>query len=330
MKKKRILFLISDKKMGGVMTMVDSLTGSYLSKQFDFKTVCLDAHEAINERVTPDVVVINKACTWKRIPNLLWLYLRKRKTQVVIIEHHYTAGFETHQVPEKKRFRLMLKISYALADRVVAVSEDQADWMFKNNLVEAEKLYKINPAVKLKEFLEVSDRQPRKEIHLAAYGRFCQQKGFDILIEAMKLIPQHTVNLYLGGDGPDKDDLKERAIGLKNVTFCGAIDDVPQFLEGCDAVVISSRWEPFGLVCMEAKAAGKPVIASDIDGLREQVDNCGILVPPEDPVKLAEAIASLGDHDLLTWGQNGRNSVKDARTQFLTKWENLLLELTQS
>ncbi len=330
MKKKRILFLISDKKMGGVMTMVDSLTGSELSQKFDFKTVCLDAHEAINERVTPDVVVINKACTWKRIPNLLWLYLRKRKTQVVIIEHHYTAGFETHQVPEKQRFRLMLKISYALADRVVAVSEDQAAWMFKNNLVDADKLYKINPAVKLKEFLEVSDREPRKEIHLAAYGRFCQQKGFDILIEAMKLIPQHTVNLYLGGDGPDKEDLKERALGLKNVTFCGAIDDVPQFLEGCDAVVISSRWEPFGLVCMEAKAAGKPVIASDIDGLREQVDNCGILVPPEDPVKLAEAIASLGDRDLLTWGQNGRNSVKDARNQFLTQWENLLMELTQS
>ncbi|MCT7973538.1 glycosyltransferase family 4 protein [Laspinema olomoucense] len=330
MKKKRILFLISDKKMGGVMTMVESLTGSYLSKQFDFKTVCLDAHEAINERVTPDVVVINKACTWKRIPNLLWLYLRKRKTQVVIIEHHYTEGFETHQVPEKKRFRLMLKISYSLADRVVAVSEAQADWMFKNNLVEGDKLYQINPAVKLKEFLEVSDRQPHKEIHLAAYGRFCQQKGFDILLEAMKLIPQHTVNLYLGGDGPDKEDLKERALGLTNVKFCGAIDDVPQFLEGCDAVVISSRWEPFGLVCMEAKAAGKPVIASDIDGLREQVRDCGILVPPEEPVKLAEAIASLGESDLLTWGQNGRNSVKDARDQFLTQWENLLVELTQT
>ncbi|WP_254568471.1 glycosyltransferase family 4 protein [Oscillatoria sp. HE19RPO] len=328
MKKKRILFLISDKKMGGVMTMVDSLTRSYLSKQFDFKTVCMDANEAIHERVTPDVVVINKACSWKRIPNLLWLNLWKGKTQVVIIEHHYTAGFETHQVPEKKRFRLMLKISYSLADRVVAVSEAQGDWMFKNNLVAWDKLYQINPAVKLKEFLEVADRQPCKEIRLAAYGRFCKQKGFDILLEAMKLIPQHTVNLYLGGDGPDKESLKERALGLANVKFCGQIEDVPQFLERCDAVVISSRWEPFGLVCMEAKAAGKPVIASDIDGLREQVSNCGILVPPEDPVKLAEAIASLGESDLLTWGQNGRHSVQDARDQFLTQWENLLVELT--
>lgn len=312
------------------MTMVDSLTRSSLSDKFDFKTVCLDAHEAIHERVTPDVVVINKACTWKRIPNLLWLNLRKRKTQVVIIEHHYTAGFETHQVPEKKRFRLMLKISYALADRVVAVSEAQGDWMFKNNLVERDKLYQINPAVKLDKFLEVSERPPSKELHLAAYGRFCNQKGFDILLEAMKLIPQHTVNLYLGGDGPDKDNLKERAMGLKNVKFCGAIDDVPQFLEGCDAVVISSRWEPFGLVCMEAKAAGKPVIASDIDGLSEQVRDCGILVPPEDSVKLAEAIASLGESDLLTWGQKGRKSVKDARDKFLTEWENLLMELTQN
>jgi glycosyltransferase involved in cell wall biosynthesis len=330
MKKKRILFLISDKKMGGVMTMVDSLTRSSLSKRFDFKTVCMDANEAIHERVIPDVVVINKACTWKRIPNLLWLYIRKRKTKVVIIEHHYTAGFETHQVPDKQRFRLMLKISYALADRVVAVSDAQADWMFKNNLVAWDKLYQINPAVKLKDFLEVSDRQPRTEIHLAAYGRFCQQKGFDILLEAMKLIPQQTVNLYLGGEGPDKDDLKELALGLNHVKFCGQIEDVPEFLEGCDAVVISSRWEPFGLVCMEAKAAGKPVIASDIDGLREQVRDCGVLVPPEDPVKLASAIASLGESDLLTWGQNGRNSVKDAREQFLTQWENFLVELTQN
>jgi glycosyltransferase involved in cell wall biosynthesis len=328
MKKKRILFLISDKKMGGVMTMVDSLTRSYLSKQFDFKTVCMDANQAINERVTPDVVVINKACTWKRIPNLLWLNFRKRKTKVVIIEHHYTAGFETYQVPEKKRFRLMLKIAYALADRVVAVSEAQADWMFKNHLVTTDKLYRINPAVKLKEFLKVSTREPRKEIHLAAYGRFCKQKGFDILLEAMKLIPEHQVNLYLGGDGPEKEDLKERALGVKNITFCGAIEDVPGFLEGCDAVAISSRWEPFGLVCMEAKAAGKPVIASDIDGLREQVQDCGILVPPEDPVQLAEAIASLGDQDLHRWGENARNSVTHAREKFLTRWENLLMELT--
>ncbi len=330
MSKKRILFLISDKKMGGVMTMVDSLTHSSLSNQFDFKTVCMEANEAVNERVTPDVVVINKACSWSRIPNLFWLNLRKGKTKVVIIEHHYTGGFETHQVPEKKRFRLMLKIAYSLADRVVAVSEAQADWMYKNNLVAPEKVYQINPAVKLEEFLEVPVRQPRTAIHLAAYGRFCKQKGFDVLLEAMKLIPDQAVNLYLGGDGPENEDLKKRAIGLRNVQFCGMIDDVPKFLKGCDAVVISSRWEPFGLVCMEAKAAGKPVIASDIDGLREQVHDYGILVPAEDQVKLAKAIASLGDCDLLTWGQKARHSVKDAHDQFLEQWKNLLMELTPS
>jgi glycosyltransferase involved in cell wall biosynthesis len=97
---------------------------------------------------------------------------------------------------------------------------------------------------------------------LGAYGRFSQQKGFDILIKAMQLVPSNQVQLILGGYGADEAMLKQLAEGMENVRFLGAISDVPSFLSTCDVVIIPSRWEPWGNVCLEAKAAGKPVIDS--------------------------------------------------------------------
>ncbi len=95
----------------------------------------------------------------------------------------------------------------------------------------------------------------------------------------MKLLPPLSVKLHLGGSGVQYAELQELAAGLNNLQFVGKVTDVPSFLAECDAVVIPSRWEPWGTVCVEAKAAGKPVIVSNIDGLTEQVQNCGILVP---------------------------------------------------
>jgi glycosyltransferase involved in cell wall biosynthesis len=114
------------------------------------------------------------------------------------------------------------------------------------------------------------------------------------------------------------------------VEFVGRVDDVPRFLETCDVVVIPSRWEAWGNVCLEAKAAARPVIASDVDGLTEQVQNCGLLVPPDNPTKLAEAIAhivSLPAEQLETWSSNGRNAVRGSNERYLAEWKALFQEV---
>jgi glycosyltransferase involved in cell wall biosynthesis len=136
--------------------------------------------------------------------------------------------------------------------------------------------------------------------------------------------------LRIGGYGSQESELKQLAQELDNVEFVGQVNDVPAFLQQCDAVAIPSRWEPWGNVCLEAKAAAKPVIASDIDGLSEQINNCGLLVPPENPQALADAIqslASLSSQELEMLGKQGRDSGKDAWETYLDRWEKLLLSV---
>jgi len=128
----------------------------------------------------------------------------------------------------------------------------------------------------------VKPKTATKQIILGAYGHFDTQKGFDLLLKAISKLPKSKFHLLLAGDGVQKGELQTLAEGVEQVTLCGPITDVPAFLERCDLIVIPSLYEPFGLVCMEAKAASKPVIVTNVDGLPEQAKNCGLTVPPED------------------------------------------------
>ena len=274
----------------------------------------------------------SQASRFKGLPNLVLLKLLNPHAKIIIREHHYSQGYEQYQVSGLHRFHLMLKLNYSLADRVVAVSQAQAEWMLRNHLVSPNQLIVIRQCVVLKDLLNIAVKPIETPFILATYGRFNFQKGFDILLQAMKLIPHLPIRLRIGGEGPQIEELKQLAQGLENIEFVGCVDDVPKFLQASDVVVIPSRWEPWGNVCLEAKAAGKPVIASNVDGLTEQVQNCGLLIPPNNPEVLAEAIeqvVSLPQTQLQTWGSNGRESVRGAWDRYLSQWRTLLWEVLE-
>jgi glycosyltransferase involved in cell wall biosynthesis len=153
---------------------------------------------------------------------------------------------------------------------------------------------------------------------LGAAGRFVPQKGFDVLLRALAELPQ--ASLLLVGDGPERPRLERLVDELElrdRVELTGWRPDAARLLAAVDAVVVPSRAEPFGLVALEALSAGVPVVASDVDGLAEVVTDgeTGLLVPPDDPRPLAEAIARvLVDRDLSrSLGERGREV---ARTTF--------------
>ncbi len=325
--KPKILLLLNDKKMGGVKSILNSLVNSRLVDKFDFKILSINAYRSIFKNWQADVIIVNDASSWKSLPSLLLLKLLNQYAKIMIVEHHYCAGFEQFNVSSLSRFHLMLKLSYRLVDRVVAVAQSQSEWMLKNSLISPTRLTVIKLCRNLDDFFAIKPKPPEHPFILATYGRFCPQKGLDVLLKAMKLIPPGQVKLYIGGGGPQEKELMELAQGLDDVKFCGWIEHVPSFLQKCDAVVIPSRWEPGATVGVEVRAAGKPVIASDIDCLTEHFYNCGILVPPQDDVKLAEAIASLSNHDLETWGKIGRESVKNLWDKYLDEWEALLWKM---
>ncbi len=135
-------------------------------------------------------------------------------------------------------------------------------------------------------------------------GRLEHEKGAHDALDALALLaaegpPPHLV---LVGDGARADDLHAQAarLGLSdNVHMTGRLADrsVADLVGAADLALVPSRYEPFGLVALEAMAAGTPVVATTTGGLRDVVADgvTGIAVPPADPAALAAAMRRLLD-----------------------------------
>ena len=316
--KPKIWHLIGEKRAGGSNLLVKQLIDSSLKQQFYFSIFRLEEAKQEFKIYKPDAIVFHYPCAWKYLYDLIKF---KQQTKVFIYDHHYCEYFEKQQVKFLFRFRLMLRIAYAIADGILSVSQSQRKWLVKNKLVDPNKIAVLTPASSIEAMLKIPPKNKNSPLILGAYGRFAPQKGFDLLLEAFQLLSTEKYQLYLGGYGQDEAKIKQIAKDLPNVKLLGKITDVPAFLAVCDAVVIPSRWEPWGLVCLEAKAAGKPVIATAVDGLCEQIEpSWGILVPPNDKQKLATAIASLDDRNLFDLGKSARASVVNANEEFINNW----------
>ncbi len=139
---------------------------------------------------------------------------------------------------------------------------------------------------------------------LAFAGRLMAAKALDVALSALALVPD--VRLVIVGDGPDRAALERQrdALGLGDrVRFLGGLgrDGVLRVFRAADAVLLSSRWENFPHVVVEALAVGTPVIASAVGGVPEVVRDGenGLLVPAGDSEALAAAIRRLlGDDEL--------------------------------
>ncbi|MFF9772567.1 glycosyltransferase [Streptomyces sp. NPDC013978] len=127
-------------------------------------------------------------------------------------------------------------------------------------------------------------------------GRLCRQKGQAVLLTAWSSVARRVpgARLVLVGDGPDRERLRARA--PESVLFVGAVADVVPWYQAADLVVLPSRWEGMALAPLEAMACGRPVVASDVGGARESLPPSlasRLLVPPENPARLAEAVTEL-------------------------------------
>lgn len=320
-----IWHVIGDKRAGGSNLLVQRLVDSSLAEQFKFEILRLEVAKEKIKDSPPKIIIFHYPCAWKYLADLWQL---KQYSQLYIYDHHYSEGFEQHQVASLCRFRLMLRLAYGLADGVVSISAAQKDWMLSSKLIQPSKIRTILSASPVDSLLSIAGKDPSNPLKIGAYGRFAPQKGFDLLLPAFAALSPSEFQLHLGGYGQDEELIKNLAQDLPHVKLLGAIKDVPAFLADCDAIAIPSRWEPWGLVCLEAKAAGKPIVGFAVDGLKEQVQNCGLLVPANEPDKLTAAIASLPQKDLKAWGQTARASVVNAWTEFLHSWSLFLGEVT--
>ena len=156
---------------------------------------------------------------------------------------------------------------------------------------------------------------------VGAVARLSAEKGFDHLLRAVAMLRDCgiEVDVVLAGDGPERERLQRLAQELRldeRVEFAGEIahDDVPAMLARFDIFAMPSTWEGFGVGAIEASAMRLPVVASDVHGIPDVVDDgvTGVLVPAADAGALADAIGRLaGDAALRArMGDAGRAFVE--------------------
>ncbi len=326
----KVTHLLDDAGLGGVTRTVD-LVARTLGSGIEHRVVKVDPGALTVPRIEGDIIVAHFTINWAKLPYLAAVRAAQRATPLVLVEHSYTAAYEALKVPSRLRFRAMLTTAYALPHRVVAVSHGQAAWLRDARLVHSSQLVCIPSTTDVSPLLDLAPPQAtNRPLRIGAYGRYAEQKGFETLINAFRQIAPDEATLVVHGIGPDQARLQRFAAGLTHVEIAGPVTDLNAFLGTVDAVVVPSLWEAFGQVALEARAAARPVIASAIDGLVEQVPaSAGRTVPPGDAAALAGAIRALRGCDLAVMGLAGRTVARAHQTETLARWRALFTDLAQ-
>jgi glycosyltransferase involved in cell wall biosynthesis len=216
-----------------------------------------------------------------------------------------------HNVYEGGRLRMLAyRLTDGLAAHTTAVSQEAAHRFVRLNAVSAGKCTVIPNAIDIEEFAPDSARglAIRTELHAGedfiwlAVGRVVNAKGFLNLIEAFGQVwpefPQ--TQLWIAGAGaPPRSSRTEYSLiavprgTMDRVRRLGLRRDIPALFDAADAFALSSSWEGMPLVVGEAMAMEKPIVATDVGGVRELLGDCGTLVPRRSPEQLAAAMVAM-------------------------------------
>jgi glycosyltransferase involved in cell wall biosynthesis len=226
-------------------------------------------------------------------------------------------------------------LTAARCDRIVAVSRDVAEHHARLSGLSADRYEVISNGIDVAAYAR--DGAARKRLRqewgvpddgvlVAFVGRLDRQKGPDVLLRAWSHVhasnraPQPALRLVLAGEGPQRSEIESQIAQLRiqdGVRMLGFVRDVRAVLSAADLFVMPSRWEGFGLAAAEAMAAGLPVIATPVAGLREVVADgeSGLLVDAEDAEALARSIEVLA-YDPGRRGAMGRCGAQRAAEMF--------------
>jgi teichuronic acid biosynthesis glycosyltransferase TuaC len=212
--------------------------------------------------------------------------------------------------------------SIAAADALISISRFTHDG-FLTLCPTARNIVSIPNGVHLEPFTEQAarpaglDPSVRAGEYFLFIGRLHHRKGIDVLLDAVAQVPpKQRSMLVIAGDGDERQPLEAQCAKLNlgsHVRFVGSAKGATKtwLLQNTRFVVTPSRvWEAFGLVVLESYAAGRGVITTTLPGMMDLVEpeRTGLLVPPESPAALAQAISRLVADTALTqrFGQNAR------------------------
>ncbi|MCU1310420.1 MAG: glycosyl transferase group 1 [Candidatus Angelobacter sp.] len=308
---RRVLHILSDADWGGtgIARIVSAIAHGIDPQRYEISACFVGTAGPLFEEFQKQGIPTS-LIKWRhphRDPaGLFRLWWRLRKEQFDVVHLHWGGRgvrwtirnacspklvFHLHGQITEHDLRRHTASSTAGVDAVIAVSQAVAQHCLSGNT----KI--VYSGVDIPEDLT---RHSSPEITIGTAGRLIPIKGINYLLRAMSLLKPDFPHLRLeiAGVGPESSNLKDEvaSLGLEaNVTFLGWISDPLSKLSQWTAFIQPSVEEGLPIAVLEAMATGLPVVASAVGGLPEIVDDgkTGRLVPPADPVSLANAIREL-------------------------------------
>lgn len=325
-----VLYVIGTLQLGGAENQVVTMAPALCNDRYTIHVCCL-GHEGVQADALRgrgiQVVALNMRLRYWPIAVYRLFRLIKQLNAQIVHTHLYDAGIWGRLVGKlagvpvivttehgmtlwKKRRHLLLEHFFnRFTDKMIAVSEDIRQRRIHDEGVSPEKIITIPNAVDIKRFSRIDSReQVRKELGIdtsclviGTVARLVVAKRLDYLLEAASVVcdavPQ--ARFLIIGDGPLRDDLERKALQLdlppQYVRFLGSRQDIPELLSALDIFALSSEREGLPVSLLEAMAASRPVVATQVGGIPQVIQDGynGVLIPPHDPAALAKAIRKL-------------------------------------
>lgn len=235
---------------------------------------------------------------------------RITRTPVVI---HTVHGFAFHDAESRWRrnlYRILERTATPWADHTIFISQPMIDWAHREGMLKQGRYSKIFSGIDLKVFVpcwneEKEDLREQFGLHkgdraIGFVSKLWEGKGHEVAIQAMASVVERVprAKLVLVGEGLLEQRLRDmsRRLGIQDAIIFGGfhtrIADITSLFDLC---ILPSFFEGMGRVLLEAGACGKPVVASNVGGIPDVVDDgvTGFLVPPGDSLSLSRKILRL-------------------------------------
>jgi glycosyltransferase involved in cell wall biosynthesis len=321
----KILHVINSLQFGGAeKLLVDELP--IMARQEHIELLVLNGKNSpFMEKIKKQGILIHEINTWGGIYNPVNIfYLRKYIKQFDIIHVHLfpsqywvsiakflfggraqivTTEHSTSNKRFNHRWTMMIdRCIYKQYQYIFCISEGVRRAMEAHLNGKQNKALAVVPnGIDTKRFVS-AEPISRKELNLTdkdvfilQVARFGEQKDQDCLIRALTYLPDNYVAVF-AGDGDRLKVCQQLASQLNVINRCRFLSnrtDIPNLWSSADIGVMSSHWEGFGLSAVECMASGKPILVSDVDGLREVVSNDELCFPVGDAKLLAKKIQQL-------------------------------------
>ena len=210
--------------------------------------------------------------------------------------------------PRKTLYFLLEKLAARWTDRFICVSRHERDFAVQSGLAPASRFVLIENGIGAPPPVPPSDAEKHRmelglepaDLVVGAVGRFTPQKGYGYLVLAAEGVVKRFPNakFILVGDGETREAIESMAARLRlrsHFVFTGAREDALSLYPLFDLFVLPSLWESLPYALLEAMAAGRAIIATQVGGIPEAIAHgqTGCLVPPKDPAALAQAMIEL-------------------------------------